>query len=404
MKNKKDDKSWVELPEGWEVRIISSLDEIEAIRPVWEKIQKSEPCSVIDSDIERYLSVLKATEKDVQPHIMILLNKGDPAAMVIAKIQNHEHAIKLGYKTLFRPKLKCLTIVYGGILGNPDKEICTFIVKSFIELLQNRQVEMIYFNHLKTDSFIYGLSRKLPGIFSRNYFPAVDPHWQTLLSDMPDEFAGMLSKKGKREIGRCIRNLEKSSGAVNIVNYHTKEETQEFLKIASQISELTYQKGIGQGVIRNTFTSELLNQAQKDGWLRAYVLFAGSVPLAFEYGCVYGDSYFAERAGFDPAFRSFSPGTILQLKIFEQLSKIDGVARYDYGFGDAEYKKKFGTVSWPETSIYIFAPQFYPVMINILDSSIKAVSYFLSVIAHRLGLAGKIKKWWRLRLQYSHTE
>jgi hypothetical protein len=166
---------------------------------------------------------------------------------------------------------------------------------------------------------------------------------------------------------------------------------------------LTYQKGIGQGVIENSIISKLLNQAQDKKWLRAYVLFAGNEPVAFEYGCVYGDMYFAERAGFNPAYGSCSPGTILQLKIFEQLGQIDGVTKYDFGFGDADYKRRFGNHSWSEVSPYIFAPRLYPVMINILDSSIKAVSFFLSNIVHKLGFTGKIKKWWRMRLQSSQS-
>jgi hypothetical protein len=393
------------LPDGWEIRIAENSDEIEAIRPAWEYLQSREPFSLIDTDIDRYLSIIESMEGKAQPYVIVLSYEGKPSVMVIARIQILEHVIKVGYKTLFKPKLKTLVVVYGGILGQPDSDICTFIMQILIKLLRSREVNMIYFSYLKKDSHIYELSRKMPSVFTRNYFPVVDLHWQTSISNTTEEFGWILSKKRKREIYRCIRNLEsKCSGPLNVMCYHQKDNIQEFLKIASQISDLTYQKGMGQGLNENSFMLKLLNQAQDKQWLRAYVLFAGIEPVAFEYGCVYRDLYFAEQAGFNPAYSAYSPGTILQLKIFEHLGQVDGVTKYDFGFGDAVYKRRFGNYSWSEVSAYIFAPYFYPIIINMLDSSIKAISFVLSNIIHKLGFTEKIKKWWRLRLQYSQAD
>ena len=54
---------------------------------------------------------------------MLLKCNGRPTAITIGCVEKRQLDNKLGYKALFRPALRCLTIVYGGIIGRPSAEL-----------------------------------------------------------------------------------------------------------------------------------------------------------------------------------------------------------------------------------------------------------------------------------------
>ncbi len=171
------------------------------------------------------------------------------------------------------------------------------------------------------------------------------------------------------------------------------------MQIVEKIFSATYKRGLGLRFTENALICSLCHQAARDGRLRIYVLYAGSEPVAFEVGCVYGKVYFAEQAGFDPRWRFCSPGTILQLKIFEQLTAVESVEIYDYGFGDAPYKQRFGSGFFLEAPAYLFAPRFYPVLINILNTLSSGFTLALTWFLHKIRLFAWIKRFWRRNLQ-----
>ncbi|HCO96266.1 MAG TPA: hypothetical protein DIU00_20390 [Phycisphaerales bacterium] len=388
-------ESEIQSCDGWKIVVAKNFREIEAIRPIWEQMQRGESAPSINADIDRYLSVLEAMKEAAQPYVIVLYQDGDPKAMVMGRIETRQITCRIGYATIFKPSLRCLSVVYGGILGQPDENVSAVLVKELMNLLRQRKVGAIFFNYLRTDSNIYKAVSGVPGFWERNHFPTIQQHWETQIPSSSDEMNRLISRKRQRKINRCIRNLEKEYGSLKVECYRQKKDIDVFVRMASQISSFSYQAGLGFRFVYDRLTRSILKQSQRDGWLRAYVLYAGSEPIAFEYGCVIGDRYFAESAAYDARFRVYGPGTILQVKTFEQLTLENSVATYDYGFGDAIYKQQFGNFSWPEASVYIFAHALYPIIINLLYSSVKGLSIGSASLMERLKLTAKIKRWWR---------
>lgn len=385
--------------------IARNLAGVELLRPVWEKLQNEETFPVPNAGIDRYISVIEPLQDAVQPHIILLRYNSQVKAMAIGRIERTTLNCRIGYKTLMRPTLKCLSIIYGGLVGKFTDETFAIVLQELTGALAKREADVVTFNHLRTDSPIHQLVRAKLNVLCRSHFQNSQNHWQTLIPSPSEGLDRIISKKHQRDIQRCVRNLEKTcSGPVRFVCYRKKEDIEEFMNIASRISASTYQGKMGLGFVADSLTRSLLIQSQEDGRLRAYVLYAGTEPVAFEYGCVQSDGYFAEQAGYDLRWNAYGPGTILQLKIFEHLGRDDKVVKYDYGLGDATYKQRFGSVSWPEISLYIFAPRLHPIIINLLDSSIRGMSIGMTRLVQKLGLIGKIKKWWRGRLSAGATE
>jgi hypothetical protein len=69
----------------YEIFAATNFEEIEAIRPIWEQMQRDEPHPVPNADIDRYLSVVKTSGDDVRPHIMVMKCDGHPVAITICK-------------------------------------------------------------------------------------------------------------------------------------------------------------------------------------------------------------------------------------------------------------------------------------------------------------------------------
>jgi hypothetical protein len=388
-----------------EIVTMRSFEEIEAIRAIWEQMRAHESIPALNADIDRYLSVATSLEGRVQPHIIILYRNDDPKAMIIGRVEKRQIKCRVGYKTIFKRSLRCLSVVYGGILGELSEQICLRLVQELLDTLKRGNADVVHLNHLDIDSCIYRLSRTMPCFLCRDHFPVVEDHWQTNVPGTAKEFYAGIRRKRKKEWNRLSRRLEDAAGGpVKVECYENANQVEHFVEVAARISNMTYKDALDAGFSDSASTHSLLAQAAERGRWRAYVLYAGQVPCAYETGIVYGRVYFAEAIGFSPEWGSFSPGTILFVKALEDLSQNTPVEIFDYGFGSAGYKERFGSKSWPEASVYIFAPRFCPVMINILRSSVRNMNANLQFVVKKMGYLRWIKRHWRNLLQAKNPE
>jgi hypothetical protein len=396
MKKKSDKQS----SDEWKIIVARNFEEIEAIRPIWEQMQRNEPCSKPNADIDRYRSVVGSRSDSIRPHVMLFEHNGNPAAMIVGWVGKHQLELKLGYKALLKPKLRCLTVVYGGVLGQPDSELCSLLVGQLMKQLRSQEVDMVYLNHLKTDSLIYQAVRGMPGFLCRSYFLNPEIHYRMSVPDNIELFYQLRSAKHRKHLKQYVKKLETSyPDQVKMVTYSREEELDDVINAVSQISSKTYQYAIGHGFVDNTKTRTLLTTAARMGWLRAHILFICNEPCAFRFALHYGKTYIGNGIGFDTKWKQFRVGTILFLNVVEKICKEPTVDFYDFGFGYAEYKESYGNEKWLEASCYIFAPRLYPVFVNVLRSSVMMLNAALQYVVHKIGFEGWIKRRWRNLLQ-----
>ena len=389
----------------WEIVIAKNFEEVEDVRDIWIQMQRGESMPSLNTDIDRYLSVVESLKETVQPYVIVFYYDSDPKAIVVGRIEKRRITCRVGYATILKPSLRCLTVVYGGILGKPSDRTSAKLLQELNNTLKQGDVDAIFFHQLRLDSPLYHLTRKMPNFLCRCYSPMVEPHWQTRLPDSIEVFYKEKSGSRKRYLRRYTSALEKaSSGPVEMVCYRSEDKLDHVISIASEISAKTYKHALNVGFRDDYLTRSLLTKAAKQGRLRAYVLYAGGKPCAFEFGIEYGNVFFPEHIGYDPLLRSCSPGTVLFIKVVEDLIENSNVRVFDYGFGAAAYKERFGTNSWSEASVYIFAPRLYPVIINILQSSVGSLNAGLQYFMQKIGSAGWVKRQWRNLLQAKNPD
>jgi len=388
------------LPENWKVVVAKTFTEIEAIRPIWEQLQRSQFMAVVSSDIDRYLSLVKPLSDDIQPYIMLLYRNSHPVAMVIGYIEARRLNCKFGYKTLFRPSLQCLSVVYGGFLGNFTEEVSTIVVQELMNNLSQRKADVVFFNNLRIDLPVYQKIRQMPSRLCRSNFSKVETHWRMTIPKSIDLFYQSCSPKSRNTLRRKVRKLEKEfRNQVRIVTYRGEHELEEAISAASQISRGTYQHGLGVGFEDNARTRSMMATAVNRGWLRMSVLYVKSEPSAFQLGLQYRNGYFLRQMGFNPKWKQWNVGSVLFLKVLEDICNKAEVESFDFGFGDADYKRFYGNEHWNEACVYIYAPRFYPVLVNLLQTSVTGLSVGTGRVLEKTGLLRRVKRRWRNRLQ-----
>ena len=87
------------------------------------------------------------------------------------------------------------------------------------------------------------------------------------------------------------------------------------------------------------------------------------------------------------------------LRVLERICADPGIESIDFGFGDADYKHRYGDEQWQEASVYIFAPRPYPIFINMLRTFTTGLNRGLEYILNKTGLTGWTKRRWRNLLQ-----
>jgi hypothetical protein len=384
---------------NWQVEIIETLDQIESIRSVWQQLQDQEPCPVINADIDRYLSVLKANENRCSP-LFILLKKGQfLRAIIIGRREKLSIPVCIGYKTFLRPKLNAITVVYGVILGQPDNETSALLCKEFRKLLRKRQIDVIFFNHLRIDTQFFIQIRR-GSFWSRSHFLVIEPHWRMSIPSNVDEFYTKLSKKHRANLKRDQKKLESQyKERLHIIHYRKNCNLEKMFHDAVVVSEKTYQHPLGVGFYDNPLLRSIIAKDIEKGRLFLSIMYLRNQPVSFQWGTIYRGTYFLEKLGYDPHYASWNVGSVLFLKVLDELCSDPKALQLDFGFGDAEYKQSYGDESWQEAAAtYLFAPRVYPILINLVITVNSIFTLGLMWTVKKCGIYGWLKRKWRRKL------
>jgi hypothetical protein len=214
---------------------------------------------------------------------------------------------------------------------------------------------MISIEGVPVDSDLLRLVRSSPWVrreFWVDTLAAVTPR---RLVDLPGSFDAYLAKFSGRTRRTLKYKAKRLKGAMThgmrFQRITRKEEVQSFLDQAELISARSWQgRCLGQSV-NGESTRRKLEAFAERGWLRCYLLLDGDAPVAFVIGKLDEGTYYYELPGYDPAWAAYHPGSALLLMILEDLCA-DGVPRtLDFGYGENEYKRLYGTRSYDEVTV-----------------------------------------------------
>ena len=380
-----------------QIRVARDSAEVESLRDTWSKWPGHR-----DSEIDFYLMIVRSYPEVLRPHVIALYRKGQPEAILIGRLEEKRFAFKVGYLTLFRPRARCLDFVYDGLRGNASLENTEILVREVMNCLRSGEADLALLEFLPIDSVLYQFSRTLPGFLGRDTSPSQTRHESLKLPASIDELYKRMSSKRRSEIRRKAKKfVAQAAAGINVVCYRHPEQLDRIFQDVEEIAKRTYLRGLGTGFEDNPLVRARLELCASKGWLRAHVLYVGDRPCAYWIGMLCGETFYGEYVGYDPEYRLLSPGMFVMLNVIETFcngTSGDPVHEVDFGFGNAEYKSALCNSGSVEASVFVFAPTFKGLQLNLIRTVTRMLDQVARTTVTRANWLQKIKRAWRDRL------
>ena len=179
-----------------------------------------------------------------------------------------------------------------------------------------------------TDGYVvwsHPLATRVPTLLLRNgrilYAPRQYRRFSIDLYGDFDRYMAGFAGKTRSGLRRKLRKFaELSGGVIDWRQYRTPEELARFFELARKVSAKTYQERLLSAGLpaHPAFVASSLTSSKADN-VRAYLLFLRGEPISYLY-CPVSERVVAyDYLGYDPAYSSHSPGTVLQLLALEAL-------------------------------------------------------------------------------------
>jgi hypothetical protein len=151
---------------GVRVTLTRGFEDVGALRGDWHVLESQS----ITTDFDYFHTVLASEPNMLEPVVLTVLRNEVPEAVVIARLEQVALSFKLGYKRIYEPSVRSLTVVYRGFRGQLDDETSVLLVRELTKVLGDGDVDVVIFRRLDTDHPLYRAATTEPR------FLAAAPH------------------------------------------------------------------------------------------------------------------------------------------------------------------------------------------------------------------------------------
>jgi len=373
--------------------VVSQMPVASDLRAEWLTLFERSPRPTLEAHPDFFLGTAR-TDAASKIHVGRLGNH----ALVVGMRRREPIHCRVGYVGLRTPALRRLDVVLGGLIHDGSEASGRVLLDHLRHLLEGGEVELLVVHHLPTSDPLWnalrrGLGRTGPAV----YRPSL-----TRVADLLDaEGAPALRHSARTEAtwrrkDRRIR--EWFSGDLRIEVIDTPAGAQPFVASAAAVCARGYQGALGVGIRDDETWRRRIGCMAAMGALKAFLLLGRSEPIAYLVGPLLGRSFRLDATAFDPAYRELSPGEYLLRHVMRQLAA-EGVAEFDFGYGDMGYKRMHATRSFPEATLRLYGPGARARLARAMDLGILRLSEGTRATLHRLGAFEAVRKLWRRRIE-----
>ncbi len=226
---------------------------------------------------------------------------------------------------------------------------------------------------------------------------SVYKHYYVDTSGVFSDYMGRFKGKSLNGLKRKLNKVEKSNKQVSFRKFHAADDIDEFLVLAKNISEKSYQERLlGRELpTSEKFKSELVEMANANRF-RGYILYAEDRPIAYNLCPVYGDGIkLYDYSGYDPEYEQYSAGTVLQYKIIEECFADPTIKIYDLCTGEGRHKEFFATGYKTCCDVFYFPATPYYIFVVYARAGIEGFAKKTISLLEKAGVKSRIKKFIR---------
>ena len=377
--------------------VARTFDEVEALRGAMEQIAWPHQ----DPEPEYFRTVLEAMPGAIRPHVVHLERAGRQPILAVARLEEIVLEATIGYLQVYQPKVRCLTVVHGGVAGADTADDCRHVLEALRGALAHKEADALRFLGLRTDSPLFAAAASVSPWYCRDHVAAPQPHWRVAVPDSFDDFLAARSRNTRQNVRRYGKRLERdyaSRLSIRRFGQDADADLDRLLAALEAIARKTYQRGLGVGFTGDELQRRTIELELGRGRYLAWVLDIDGVPSAFWDGSIDAGTFFIGSPGYDPALAPARVGTWLQMRMMEDLCARDDVSVLDYGMGDSQYKRCFGDECWMDAILHVYAPTLLGVRVNAARTVAASATRAAGRALAGTGLEGKIKRGWRRRL------
>ncbi len=107
----------------WQVETVRHSEELEALREPWGRLQGRH----FPTDPDAFRTILNHQSEVVRPHVLLLVRGGVPQTLLLGRLDDMRLNTKVGYKKVYAPRLRALTVVNEGVLGDDSEDVCRLL-------------------------------------------------------------------------------------------------------------------------------------------------------------------------------------------------------------------------------------------------------------------------------------
>ncbi len=374
------------------LRILYSEAELSTCKEAWEEFQKH-------PNVDWGFFGLINRMRNLSPCVLELQSGGRTRALWVGRIEERKLPIELGYFKLGSMRVKQLSILNGGIMGDDSEDSCRLLLQRALRLLQEHQLDYVALSYIPSSHVLYRLAtREVSSWFCRDFGVIPNQHWRMILPGSFEEFLKKRSKKHRYWLKRLSRVLEDEfPGQISMRAFTKPADVSEFCREADAVAKLTYQHQLGSAFANNEEYQSRCKLLAEQGALRGYILYAKQKPVAYWFATAYRQTLHLNYTGYDPEFRKYEVGTVLLMKLIEDHCGTS-IRDVDFGLGSALYKERFGDETFNEATVRVYRSNAKALFANVVIGGSAKFSAGLKALLVKLGLLQRIKTFWRVRM------
>ncbi|MGH3061690.1 MAG: GNAT family N-acetyltransferase, partial [Gaiellaceae bacterium] len=264
-----------------DVRTARSGEEVEALRTVWDGFERD----VVNADVDYHLMVVERRTEALRPHVLLLEQDGVPSTLVVGRVEDIRLPVRLGYKTVSRPRVRALTVSYGGVLGRGDEEAAAAVTAEIVAALRRGEADVARLRNLKVGSPLHHAARSSAGILTKDHLTRPALHWRARLDGSFEDYLGRRSSKTRANLRRYGRKFEAVfPDGIELRTFRDPADLDRLLDDTKAVYGGTYQSALGVGFSDSGIEREVTTLTLSRDWFRGFVLYVDGAPCAFWHG------------------------------------------------------------------------------------------------------------------------
>ncbi|MHC4082998.1 MAG: hypothetical protein ACYSU2_16935, partial [Planctomycetota bacterium] len=133
-----------------------TIEELSALEAPWNALRSSNGSATPNADPHRFSATVEALGAGVEPHVTLLGEVDCPRAIIVARRSTRKLGCRVGYLPLPSPRLRCLDVVYGGLITDGTEPAKQAVCNHLRLTLEAGDVDHVMVNHLPTDHELFG--------------------------------------------------------------------------------------------------------------------------------------------------------------------------------------------------------------------------------------------------------